>query len=465
MNDDPEFQWIDKIRSPRASNEARQLLFYKLSAEVQRKIGNKAILLGGNAVLGYQLYYDLENSSICVRGIGTSVILKKIVKQIDPPAARQPTTSIQSTDAAQSVARSISNSGSVEENTLLAHPVNQIGAPTNLNVNPVPTKKSSPINTTTSGPYRQSSSDLDLNSPRSQLPGSAGSYANADLDDLMNTANTPEYTFVTGLSNGLHLLEYPFITMSKFPTGLIKHIGGVVSSRSVKNLAILNSEEESETRDNWWMELRKEIRNHCRMLDCNAVLGYTETTAIHDEVCILSASGTAAVLNTSSKTPDYHFSQNELNVASPSYLSANSNKVFNFDKSELSPNAQQASGNRPNEQRNKPNCSLCHIPYSEKKAIFGSSLPKCAICKKARVADVIFATIEPPVNLPSIGTGCLIQARVFRNKKDTRAKEISDSLPFLEYEVGSSELIQIEVLSFNSLFLSTHRCTNSSCPN
>lgn len=31
VNDDPEYQWIDKIRTPRASNEARQTLFNKLS--------------------------------------------------------------------------------------------------------------------------------------------------------------------------------------------------------------------------------------------------------------------------------------------------------------------------------------------------------------------------------------------------------------------------------------------------
>jgi hypothetical protein len=31
VNDDPEYQWIDKIRTPRASNEARQRLFSKLS--------------------------------------------------------------------------------------------------------------------------------------------------------------------------------------------------------------------------------------------------------------------------------------------------------------------------------------------------------------------------------------------------------------------------------------------------
>lgn len=31
VNDDPEHQWIDKIRSMRASNEARQMQFSKLS--------------------------------------------------------------------------------------------------------------------------------------------------------------------------------------------------------------------------------------------------------------------------------------------------------------------------------------------------------------------------------------------------------------------------------------------------
>jgi len=33
VNDDPEHQWIDKIRSMRASNEARQMQFSKLSGK------------------------------------------------------------------------------------------------------------------------------------------------------------------------------------------------------------------------------------------------------------------------------------------------------------------------------------------------------------------------------------------------------------------------------------------------
>ncbi|KAF8786636.1 C2 domain-containing protein 5 [Argiope bruennichi] len=80
VNDDPEYQWIDKIRTPRASNEARQTLFSKLSGEVQRKIGLKALELGGNAVIGYHQCFDLEGESgIVVRGIGTAVILTENV--------------------------------------------------------------------------------------------------------------------------------------------------------------------------------------------------------------------------------------------------------------------------------------------------------------------------------------------------------------------------------------------------
>lgn len=55
INHDPEYEWIDKIRSPRASNEAKQTLFCKLSGMLQRKIGLKVLDMGGNAVLGSEL--------------------------------------------------------------------------------------------------------------------------------------------------------------------------------------------------------------------------------------------------------------------------------------------------------------------------------------------------------------------------------------------------------------------------
>ena len=70
---DPEHQWIEKLRSMRASNEARQLTFakttctlpnkktvfnlqtlftYLLLGKIQRRIANDAFAFGANAVIG-----------------------------------------------------------------------------------------------------------------------------------------------------------------------------------------------------------------------------------------------------------------------------------------------------------------------------------------------------------------------------------------------------------------------------
>jgi hypothetical protein len=69
LNEDPEYQWIDKIRTPRTSNEARQKLFLKLSGEIQRRIGLKVLDMGANCVIGYLQYFDLEGEyGIVVRG-------------------------------------------------------------------------------------------------------------------------------------------------------------------------------------------------------------------------------------------------------------------------------------------------------------------------------------------------------------------------------------------------------------
>ncbi len=75
VRDDPEFQWIDKIRTPRASNEARQAVFVRLGAELQRKIGLKAHERGANAVLGYRQHFDLEGDAMVARAIGTAASL------------------------------------------------------------------------------------------------------------------------------------------------------------------------------------------------------------------------------------------------------------------------------------------------------------------------------------------------------------------------------------------------------
>ncbi len=63
VQDDPEHEWIDRLglRTPRASNEARQRLFLKLSGRVQRQLGRKALDSCANAVLGYTLLLTLHS--------------------------------------------------------------------------------------------------------------------------------------------------------------------------------------------------------------------------------------------------------------------------------------------------------------------------------------------------------------------------------------------------------------------
>ncbi|XP_008484799.1 C2 domain-containing protein 5-like isoform X1 [Diaphorina citri] len=78
----------------------------------------------------------------------------------------------------------------------------------------------------------------------------------------------------------LDMLEYPFLTMSKYPPGFILRVGGTVRANSVKLLERMTNLEEPESRDAWWTELRLEVRSHSRALACNVVLGYSEHTAI-----------------------------------------------------------------------------------------------------------------------------------------------------------------------------------------
>lgn len=54
------------------------------------------------------------------------------------------------------------------------------------------------------------------------------------------------------------------------------------------------------------------------------------------------------------------------------------------------------------------------------------------------------------------GKGCLLQVQVCRAKKDAKgehnAKEISDSLPFLEYDMYSSIINKLRVKGMNAVF-------------
>jgi hypothetical protein len=91
--------------------------------------------------------------------------------------------------------------------------------------------------------------------------------------------------------------EVKLLTMTEFLPSVRVRIGGLVTARSVKYLGKLASKlSDQETRDGWWSELRDEIRSHARSLCCCHVIGYQEWSTIHDDVCVLTITGTAATV-------------------------------------------------------------------------------------------------------------------------------------------------------------------------
>lgn len=69
---------------------------------------------------------------------------------------------------------------------------------------------------------------------------------------------------------------------------------------------------------------------------------------------------------------------------------------------------------------------------------------------------MLLTTIEIPDNLQIVGRGCLIHAQACRYKKDLKsesnAKEISDALPFLEYDLQRLLVNKLKTKGMNAIF-------------
>ncbi|XP_040091276.1 C2 domain-containing protein 5 isoform X10 [Oryx dammah] len=395
VNEDPEYQWIDRIRTPRASNEARQRLISLMSGELQRKIGLKVLEMRGNAVVGYLQCFDLEGESgLVVRAIGTACTLDKL----SSPATFLPACNSPSKEMKESP---------------LVHPPSH-GCRSTHN---------SPIHTATGSRLTQ---NFSVSVPTLIYTGMGSGSAGKEGGPFKALLRQQTQSALEQRGGSPHRFcrrrEFPFFTLTAFPPGFLVHVGGVVSARSVKLLDRIHNPDEPETRDAWWAEIRQEIKSHAKALGCHAVVGYSESTSICEEVCILSASGTAAVLN-------------------PRFL-------------------QDGTVEGCLEQRLEENlpagCGFCHIPYDELNMPFPAHLTYCNNCRKQKVPDVLFTTIDLPVDATVIGKGCLIQARLCRLKKKAQAEAnataISNLLPFMEYEVHTQLMNKLKLKAMNALF-------------
>ncbi|XP_074925967.1 C2 domain-containing protein 5 isoform X4 [Chelonoidis abingdonii] len=436
VNEDPEYQWIDRIRTPRASNEARQRLISLMSGELQRKIGLKVLEMRGNAVVGYLQCFDLEGESgLVVRAIGTVCTLDKISNTAFLPACNSPSKEMKEI------------------------PFNEDPNPNTHSSGPSTPLKNQTYSFSPSKSYsrQSSSSDTDLSlTPKTGMgSGSAGKEGGPFKALLRQQTQTALEQREGSPHRFCRRREFPFFTLTAFPPGFLVHVGGVVSARSVKLLDRIHNpafvgimgntrsyklldwnsfnSDEPETRDAWWAEIRQEIKSHAKALGCHAVVGYSESTSICEEVCILSASGTAAVLNP-------RFLQDGTMEGCLEQRLSWQPGFFSIGLEETSP----------------PGCGFCHIPYDELNMPFPAHLIYCYNCRKQKVPDVLFTTIDLPAEAMVIGKGCLIQARLCRLKKKAQAEanatSISNLLPFMEYEVHTQLMNKLKLKGMNALF-------------
>jgi hypothetical protein len=164
-----------------------------------------------------------------------------------------------------------------------------------------------------------------------------------------------------------------------------------------------------------------------KSLYCNCVLGYTETKSICEDVCVLSAIGTAAVVDESF------------------FIHSNAHEPIDYENQFSSSNSAVK------------NCKLCHVNYSDSEP---SQLPvalfPCNMCNLGQVPDILFTSIQPMPEIEIIGQGCLLRVIVTRPHKkctgEISAKIISDYLPFMEYELHRQLLGKLKLKGMNMLY-------------
>ncbi|GLD96682.1 hypothetical protein PINS_up005365 [Pythium insidiosum] len=408
---DPEYSWSDNFRTSRKSNEHRQLLLYKLSSQVGTLVGKKALELGGNAVLAYKQFFDVEgDSGLVARACGTACFVVPM-------------------------GRSESVSGDIE------------------------------------GGSRADDSGLHGDNDDKNIDD-AGGLVLTDADGMASPRFLPRrYPRPLKAPEGFDISvhdEVQLITLKVFSPATRIRVGGIVSARSVKYLGKMATKlADQETRDSWWLELREEMRAHAQSLQCPFVIGYTESCTIHDDVCVISATGTAAVLKNwvrdrPRKDAASSYDGGEDGSASPVVPGTPDVSASFARKSPVMMHpagaTEQAPRQRTRRQRLAPSpCVLCHIPYSRSLAPFSNMrMVRCGICGNKWVPEMLLASIEPPAGMATMGKGALIQARVCRQRRkgagDVNATIVSDALPFLEYELYRQLVVKMKVLGVNAVF-------------
>nr|CDS33970.1 C2 calcium dependent membrane targeting [Hymenolepis microstoma] len=392
MNDDPEHQWIEKIRTSRASNEARQCLFSQLAGELQRKLSRKVLNLGGNAVIGYRLHFDLEgDTGIVARAIGTAARLQRF---------------------------SSSNSLQIPKS-------NACRSDRETGAGVTPSEESD---------------------NKSHVEAHGGKYALTPCKPLSDA-------------------EFPFLTISHPPRDLIRHFGSAIAAKSVK-LLDKNVSETTKSRASWWLELRTEALTRMYNVGCDALIGYREECTIYEDVCVLSVYATAVTLNqlwihtlSSDNSPSSSLLSRQLSGQESLGSTGTDSHAPREQVSDSSPNCLSVPlknlSNLKHDSTPIVDCTICHIP-SVNQSLPPNKSTRCRLCRGAYVPEFLLSSTDFPPELPVAGRPAFIQVGLSRSKKEAKsesaAREISELLPYIEYELHYRLLQKLRLRGMNAIF-------------
>jgi uncharacterized protein YbjQ (UPF0145 family) len=214
--------------------------------------------------------------------------------------------------------------------------------------------------------------------------------------------------------------DVQLLTLVEFPPNVQVILGGLVAARAIKLLDEKEAAKEgnnAQLRDEWWAELRSEIKSHARALHCSCIIGYREHVTIIEDVCVLTAYGTAARCGWLRRVPSINLDSpvpsSPLSLEPPGYsfywlfsnlitdihgivcsvinrsarLRMRSRSMahgpIDDDAADASPMDKPLISALKNYKKQHPSCALFHLPYSRRSAPFKNlTLVPCAVCNK-----------------------------------------------------------------------------------
>ncbi|KAJ2747595.1 hypothetical protein GGI20_000420 [Coemansia sp. BCRC 34301] len=410
---DPEYHWTDSFRTPRASNEARVRVLHKITGLLRRRMGRKALEMGANAIIGYRQWFDfeIEEKTITGRVVGTAVRI-----------GLQKTLSRRRTSSAIDLPRPIANDDveapvvdGTDAATALDSQNRSVQYPTALAQNRRPSAVSQ---------GSEASPDSDI---PNELASDASSVVTQSTSSSLSTSSLQS---ADNARNQKYAAACEILTFKSFPPGVVHRLGGLVSATSVK----LIENDQSRTRELWFDDLRAEIKHHALAIGCSYIVGYTEHVTIRDEIILLVAYGTAAMLDFGASLEPrgpameregsgyYHdppsVAMRATDIESPMFRPMDPQSAPQLPpplRRRLS-QLHQRGDEAEHEHREKPlGCRMCHASHDRQSLPYPMRFFRCGYCQKKAVPEILLSTIDVPLELDVIdGESCMIEAHICR---------------------------------------------------